>query len=514
MRFLLRIVIFIHFGFIGYSNNPDFEEVYSRVATQLTAENPQLALHLADSLYTTSTDPIDKIRTLMLSANIYLELNDLRNASDCAIRAQSIANKKASIDWQVRIQGFLSAIYANLGLTKEASLYLNQTNNLISKVKSVKTRNLYYLLLYQSKAYVAFRDQQYDLGIQLLDSADFYMEELGGCESLLALCVITLEMRGRLLLHLESYDKAKYYYQEAEKNLEKAEMNDPELLGFIYTGLGKTWFEEGKNKDMVEGYYDKALEFVTYTSNKNLELLLYGFLVEYYKYNDDLVNYKLFNEKLKLIESQIEESRLRMVKEMVHELTSENDVYKRKNNKYKIYGGISFSLTAILMVGYVVKKKRDKRKFVETIRQLEARLETRTDINRVESKDQSRKYTVEISETTESKILKKLNEFEEKKQYLQPGVTLTFLANYCETNTKYVSKILKKTKDKDFNTYINELKVYYIAEILKEDEACRKYKISYLADMAGFSSHSKFSMEFKNIIGLSPSLFIDLLNEH
>lgn len=302
MRLLLKIVIFIHFGFIGYSNNSDFDEIYNRVAIQLTAENSQLALHIVDSLYTTSSDPIDKIRKLMLRASICLKPNDLRNTSDCALRVQSIPNKKVNIDWRIRTQIFLSVVYANSGLTKEASLHLNQTNNLISKVKSVKKRNLYYLLLYQSKAYVAFRDQQYDLGIQLLDSTGFYMEELGGSDSLLTLCVINQEMRGRLFLHFESYDKAKNHYQEAENNFEKAEMNDPRLLGFIYAGLGKAWFEEGRNKVMKENYNDKVLENVVYISNKNLELL-YDFLVEYYKYDDDLVNYKQFNEKLKLIGS-------------------------------------------------------------------------------------------------------------------------------------------------------------------------------------------------------------------
>ena len=37
------------------------------------------------------------------------------------------------------------------------------------------------------------------------------------------------------------------------------------------------------------------------------------------------------------------------------------------------------------------------------------------------------------------------------------------------------------------------------------------YKISFLAEESGFSSHSSFATVFKAIIGMSPATFINLL---
>ena len=39
------------------------------------------------------------------------------------------------------------------------------------------------------------------------------------------------------------------------------------------------------------------------------------------------------------------------------------------------------------------------------------------------------------------------------------------------------------------------------------------YKISYLAENCGFSSHSSFATVFKSITGISPVKFIELLNQ-
>jgi AraC-like DNA-binding protein len=48
---------------------------------------------------------------------------------------------------------------------------------------------------------------------------------------------------------------------------------------------------------------------------------------------------------------------------------------------------------------------------------------------------------------------------------------------------------------------------------LKTEPGYLNYKISYLADESGFSSHSSFATVFKSITGIAPTTFIDLLNK-
>lgn len=108
----------------------------------------------------------------------------------------------------------------------------------------------------------------------------------------------------------------------------------------------------------------------------------------------------------------------------------------------------------------------------------------------------------------EEKLLEKLHKFEEKQLFLERKVSLPYVAAEIETNTKYLSYIIKKHKEKDFNEYINDLRINYIIQKITDNPIYRQYKINALAEESGFSSHSKFATVFKASVGVSPSEFI------
>lgn len=114
---------------------------------------------------------------------------------------------------------------------------------------------------------------------------------------------------------------------------------------------------------------------------------------------------------------------------------------------------------------------------------------------------------------TENTLLEALYKFEKSQLYKDKNASLSYVASYMETNTKYLSYIIKKHRQKDFTNYINQLRVDYIIEKLTTDPVYRQYKINVLADEAGFSSHSKFATIFKNITDVSPSHFINYINQ-
>lgn len=118
-----------------------------------------------------------------------------------------------------------------------------------------------------------------------------------------------------------------------------------------------------------------------------------------------------------------------------------------------------------------------------------------------------------IPKQTEESLLSKLNKFENGQKFLSKDISLASVATLFETNTKYLSEVINKYKKRNFNTYINELRVGYIVEKLKSDPQYRNYKVSYLAEECGFSSHSLFSAAFKTVTGLSPNVFINFIQE-
>jgi YesN/AraC family two-component response regulator len=118
-----------------------------------------------------------------------------------------------------------------------------------------------------------------------------------------------------------------------------------------------------------------------------------------------------------------------------------------------------------------------------------------------------------ILKETEEQILNKLKRFESSKRFINKDISLAVLAGQLDSNTKYLSEIINTHYNVNFNTYINKLRINYIIEKLKTDPNFINYKISYLAENCGFSSHSSFATVFKSITGISPVKFIELLNQ-
>ncbi|RQP13732.1 MAG: AraC family transcriptional regulator [Chryseobacterium sp.] len=122
-----------------------------------------------------------------------------------------------------------------------------------------------------------------------------------------------------------------------------------------------------------------------------------------------------------------------------------------------------------------------------------------------------KKESAALPKETETLILQKLNDFESSEQFMQKNMSLSTLATYLDVNPKYLSETINRTKGKNFNAYINELRINRIAFLLKNSPEYRNYKISYLAEHSGFSSHSAFATVFKSVTGMTPNAFINLL---
>ncbi|QTV06564.1 helix-turn-helix domain-containing protein [Faecalibacter bovis] len=123
------------------------------------------------------------------------------------------------------------------------------------------------------------------------------------------------------------------------------------------------------------------------------------------------------------------------------------------------------------------------------------------------------KLNINISSKTEKTLLKKIEAFENSKDFLKKDVNLNNLAKQFDTNTKYLSEIIKSYKNKNFNQYLNELRIHHLIDELNNNEKVLNTKVSYLASDFGFNSHSSFSTLFTQYVGQSPSEYIKALKE-
>jgi len=116
--------------------------------------------------------------------------------------------------------------------------------------------------------------------------------------------------------------------------------------------------------------------------------------------------------------------------------------------------------------------------------------------------------SVPVSKEIREAVLLKLNAFEFQKGYLSTTINLTSLAKFLETNSSYLSKIINNAKGKSFKNYLNDLRIEYAYEELKNNSQKRKFTIEANAFDFGFKSAESFSKKFKTTYGVYPSKFI------
>ncbi|PIF46449.1 AraC-like DNA-binding protein [Chryseobacterium sp. 52] len=134
-------------------------------------------------------------------------------------------------------------------------------------------------------------------------------------------------------------------------------------------------------------------------------------------------------------------------------------------------------------------------------------------INEDVGKHTGSKENMIMSEEREKSLLEKIKEFERGSMFTEKNFTMAQMASALESNAKYINYVLQKYRGKTFSDYINELRIKFIVDKLISNPEYLSYKINYLSDISGFSSHSRFTYIFKKELNISPSEFISQLTE-
>ena len=111
-------------------------------------------------------------------------------------------------------------------------------------------------------------------------------------------------------------------------------------------------------------------------------------------------------------------------------------------------------------------------------------------------------------------ILNQLEEFENNNKFLDTQISQRLLSENFSTNATYLSKIINVYKGKTFNIYINDLRLDYIIEFLKNDVKYLNMDVKELARLSGFSNTENFSDNFQRKFKIKPSYFIKMMKEN
>ena len=181
---------------------------------------------------------------------------------------------------------------------------------------------------------------------------------------------------------------------------------------------------------------------------------------------------------------------------------------KKQRNQVILFVLISLLLAVLIILGSVFQKNRIYKKSFQTLTEEGKSSLSKTPQERIISTSKT-----ELPEAIVNKILHKLKVFEQSDKFVRKRYTLDRLAKEIKTNSSYLSKVINTTKNINFATYLNTLRIAYAIDNLKKNKTFRSFSVEGLAEACGFHTTQSFSNAFYKQTGVKPAYFIKELNK-
>ncbi|WP_313101787.1 helix-turn-helix domain-containing protein [Epilithonimonas sp.] len=277
----------------------------------------------------------------------------------------------------------------------------------------------------------------------------------------------------------------------------------PKDKEFILESIGLL-IKENKLSDADNLLKNFVSDSIKATTNVRLKRRYFDTLIKFDFSKGEKGDYIKNKENRNNLDAEIDEEIIK-ARSNWFALMEKNNQHKTENTIYKsrwVLAGIVLGLLSVIII-FVIRLLQQKSQY----KQFEAFQK------KIASFSEKKTVANTISEKAENVLLNKLDKFEISNDFLNPDLSLQMLAKKLDTNTKYLSETINNHKQKNFNAYINELRINYILIKLQNEPVYRNYKIKYLAEESGISSHSLFASIFKTVTGMSPMIYIKFLNE-
>ncbi|WP_312825794.1 helix-turn-helix domain-containing protein [Epilithonimonas sp.] len=516
--FFLWLMVFSGVILISAQSNPETSQLLDKAYKSLY-ENPDNAFQILQNIDENKESELIKQRVQIILSRAYNFKGDYAKSIE-----QSIDNLNKNRNENNSFYAYyaLAQQYQSLRLYKQ-SIRISQ--NLVDKASKIKSKQYPENLLayiYQLHASNLMVEKKWKEAEENLNQSHSQLKNTD--EDF----IISIENQiYQTFIYISQYqiDKAKKLVYEIQEKLKKT----PQyvfLRAFNLDNLGRINFLKKDYSKSTENL-NEALELIQNKPYNALKYRIYDDLSKNYLAlkNEDLYQkyYSIYKEQTDKLDQSKKEALRNLIKlnEQYEAKRIENSQSNFVNNILIIFIICLIGIIAIILISISEKRKAKsiqkqiefytkQQEFIEKLSQKEVVPEEKTE----KSESETSRKTPLISKEKEADILSRLEEFEKSEKFLSKEMSLAVLAGQLETNTKYLSEIINKYKEKNYNNYINELRINYIAYLLKTDSAYLNYKVSYLAEKAGFSSHSAFTTVFKSVTGISPNTYIQQLTQN
>lgn len=494
MRIILSVIFLLCSAF-SFSQQLELKELLQEAETKYY-NTPEHSIRITEYVLTQNkNDDIAAQAYLILAKSYFVQDKDYE-ATKAFFDAQKLANKTNDTSLKIKTKLTGIQLLQKLALNTISDELKSEANRLTETLPSSSDAELV-----ENKLIL--------LGTELaLHNGDFSNAQK--LYSALNTGIIAPNSNYNLRVKLGKA-QLKYKQSKLEEALEMLQQLPPEIPKYFQTQklnlLGSIKFD---NKQYAEAitHWNQAKEIAIQISNNELANQSLDRLIQVYLIQENSKKYLDFKQESNLLTSELITDRVRAVnfaynsyENLKSEFAHKKFTFAQKQLYLGATGFIFLILVALGLNYYYRMRTKEYYVFKRLISPAPA-----TSQKRIVEKSL-------VSEEIENHILQELETFEASNDFTRPDMSIAFLAARLNTNTKYLSDVIKRHKEKNFNRYINTLRIEYIIEKLRTDPIYLNYKISYLAEESGFSSHSSFATVFKSVTQISPTKFIALLQK-
>jgi AraC-like DNA-binding protein len=480
-----------------------------------------IALKYSDSIITLTKDLNDydyPAKGYIAKGHFCIRNMDYKSALTNAFIAEKYSAKAGNIEQNLLVKQQIGLMKIDLGKLNEALLLFKENYNYFKK-KNTICREYIYSGWVLSDIYIRLKKP--DIALE-------YINELLSKIKRDNLYYRYLIMYKGICYHLKTeYAKSNEFL---DSGITLLKPHDDQLnLAVTYYYRGENILKNEKNIEKAKKYFQKADTLITITKEYCYDIRdIYTRLIEITKKQKNDAEQLIYLNKLIEIDQFIKKEN-DVVSETInhnydtpHLLAQKEQVISSMNKeKYTtalVVGGC-FIIVMSLFLFYFKKSQKEKQLLVERFDKLMQQTKKEPDVLLITNEpklvipETIKTKSKEMPKDVEVMIAEKLNQFEIEKGYLQPNIMQTEFAKRLNTNSTYISNFINKYKGKNFNVYINDLRIDYAVAMLKEDARFRTYTIETVGKEIGFSNTQSFSKAFFNKTGLQPSYFIKKLAE-
>ncbi len=477
--------------------------------------NPKQKIQYLDStiLYTKDIkgDDLFPIQAYMNKGASLYDQKDLKGTINNFILAEAAAERNGDIAYQYDIKYNIGFLKRHIGDYKEAETLLLQCKAYDEDNEKINTYG-YLMILYQlSCVYFEINEIQKcralnEQGIELSKKRkndpmyySFVMNE-----------GINLNKKGDYGTSIDSLEKALPHVMK-------------ENITFMNYYLGNSYYAIGKKEKGL--HYFKKNDSILNEKNDLYPSLVpaYIYLIKDSKERQDFKAELYYTKQLLKIDTIIDKDYGYLLKtivkkydipkyvaegeEVIANLRKEKEIIISEKKRITIISILICMLAFGGLLYYYRLKREYKKRYEAIINNSNSVVEEQAPIKEVKNV-KIQPISSEIDQEIIQSVLGQLQIFEEQKTYLTNQISLKDVAKQVNTNTKYLSKIINSHKNKNFTTYINDLRINYFINQIQKDSTYRKYTIRAIAEEIGFSNPEGFSRAFQRKTGLKPSYFI------